>query len=146
MSDGLNDCNFIGNLAVDPELRSTSGGESVLKFRIGCTESYQDRNKNRQEKTEWVSVVMWGKRGEALARILHKGDRVFVKASANTSSYDDKDGNKRYKTEFKARDVILCGGGSRGGQQNAPAPATGGGYSDDYYAAKGGDDSDFPFD
>jgi single-strand DNA-binding protein len=104
---------LLGNLGADPELRFTQGGQAVLNIRLATTESYLDRDKQRQERTEWHAVVVWGKRGEALAKILKKGDRVFVEGSLRTSSYDDREGNKRYKTEVHAREVILCGG--RGG-------------------------------
>jgi single-strand DNA-binding protein len=136
MADGLNRCEFIGNLAADPELRSTNSGQSVLKFRLGCSETYLDRNKVRQEKTEWVSFVLWGKRGESLSRILHKGDRVFVEGSFSTTSYEDKDQKKCYKTEINVRNVILCGGNRSGGQRQEPEstgePTSGGEPEDDF--------------
>lgn len=141
MADGLNRVMLLGNLGADPELRSTSGGQSVLKLRLATTESYLDRNRERQERTEWHSVTMWGKRGEGLAKILQKGSRIFVEGGIRTSSYDDKEGNKRYKTEIVASDVLLCGGKSesRGreasldsGESDAPADDISG-------------DSDFPF-
>ena len=145
MADGLNRVMLFGNLGADPELRTTSGGQAILKLRIATTESYLDRNRARQEKTDWHSVVIFGKRAEALSRILSKGSRVFVEGKLSTSSYDDKDGNKRYKTEVVASNIIL-GGGSR----NAPAPAAepaatgGGGYSDADYGGPA-DDNDLPF-
>lgn len=148
MSDGLNDCKFIGNLAADPELRSTTSGEAILKFRIGCTESYLDRNKTRQEKTEWVSCVLFGKRGEALANIMHKGDRVFVSGNMSTSSYEDKDKVKRYKTDIRVGNVILCGvGGKRSGGQDSAPVANNGQYPDEVYGEKKtADESDpYPF-
>jgi single-strand DNA-binding protein len=120
MADGLNKVMVIGNLGADPELRSTSGGDSVLKLRIACSESYLDRNKVRQERTEWVSAVLWGKRAEALAKILSKGDRVFIEGGLRTSSYE-KDGQKVYKTEVNVTNVILCGGnGGSAGRDAEP--------------------------
>jgi single-strand DNA-binding protein len=123
MSEGLNRVMLLGNLGADPELRMTNGGQAVLKLRLATSETYLDRNKVRQEKTEWHSVVVWGKRGEALAKILSKGSRIFVEGSLRTSSYDDKDGNKRYKTEVVAGNIILSGGGAHGsGEPPAPRP------------------------
>lgn len=151
MADGYNRVTLLGNLGADPELRTTSGGQAVLKLRLATSESYLDRNRARQERTEWHSVVVWGKRAEALSRILSKGSRIFVEGSIRTSSYDDKDGNKRFKTEINALNIILAGGAGPRGQsgESAPAPQTSGvGYSDDDYPPTGGTsapDDDFPF-
>jgi single-strand DNA-binding protein len=149
MSDGLNRVMLLGNLGADPELRSTSGGQSVLKLRLATAESYVDRDKNRQERTEWHSVTVWGKRAEALAKFLEKGSRIFVEGKLHTSSYDDKEGVKRYRTEITATEIILCGGKrGAGGGQSAPSTATqtpGGDYSDADYGDAPGGDTGFPF-
>jgi single-strand DNA-binding protein len=147
-NDGLNKVMLLGNLGTEAELRSTAGGKAVLKIRLATTESYLDSNRARQERTEWHTVIVWGARAEGLSRILNKGSRVFVEGGIRTSSYDDKDGNKRYKTEVVANNVILCGGGNRdGGQRPAPASSSG---SDDFGAGFGGapspsEDPDFTF-
>src|SRR5688572_27524052 len=110
-SEGLNKVLLLGNLGADPELRVTQGGQSVLKLRLATTENYLDRNNARQERTEWHQVTMWGPRGEALAKILQKGERIFVEGRIQTSSYE-KQGEKRYRTEVVATNVILNGSGS----------------------------------
>jgi single-strand DNA-binding protein len=159
MAEGLNRVMLLGNLGADPELRMTNGGQAVLKLRLATSETYLDRNKVRQERTEWHSVVVWGKRGEALAKILAKGSRIFVEGGLRTSSYDDKDGNKRYKTEVVANNIILSGGGggrgggggggSRGsegpgpGDEGSSGGGGGGGFSDADYG--GGGDDEIPF-
>ena len=140
MADGLNKVMLLGNLGADPELKMTSGGQAVLKMRLATTETYLDRNKVRQEKTEWHSVVLWGKRAEALSRFLSKGSRLFIEGGLRTSSYDDRDGNKRYKTEVVASNVILAGGGGRGGGGAGGSGAGGGGGG----GAAGGRDSGPP--
>ena len=137
MAEGLNRVMLLGNLGADPELRHTQGGQSVLNLRLATTESYLDKDKVRRDRTDWHNVVIWGKRGEALAKILGKGSTLFIEGSIRSSSYEDKDGNKRYKTEIVANNVILTGGrgGGRavvdegGGGFEAPAPrgGTGGG-------------------
>lgn len=113
MSEGLNRVMLLGNLGADPELRFTQGGQAVLNMRLATTESYLDANKVRRERTDWHNVVVWGKRGEALAKILGKGSSIFVEGSLRTSSYDDREGNKRYKTEVYATNVILAGRSGR---------------------------------
>jgi single-strand DNA-binding protein len=117
MAEGLNRVMLLGNLGADPELRMTSGGQAVLKLRLATSETYMDKNRQRQERTEWHNVVIWGKRAEALAKILTKGSRIFVEGGLRTSSYDDRDGNKRYRTEVVSSNILLqgSGGGARGG-------------------------------
>jgi len=137
MAEGLNRVLLMGNLGADPELRVTSGGQSVLKLRLATSETYLDKNRVRQERTEWHSVVVWGKRAEALSKFLTKGSRLFVEGGLRTSTYDDKEGNKKYRTEVVASNIILAGsgggaggrggGGRGGGGDDYEAPAAGGG-------------------
>jgi single-strand DNA-binding protein len=157
MAEGLNRVLLLGNLGADPELRMTSGGQAVLKLRLATSETYLDRNKVRQERTEWHNVVVWGKRAEALGKILSKGSRIFVEGGLRTSSYDDREGNKRYKTEIVAQNIILSGGGGGGGgggrrpeggggmphDDDGGGGAPSGGYGDADYG--GGGDDDIPF-
>jgi single-strand DNA-binding protein len=112
---GLNKVMLLGNLGADPELRMTGGGQAVLKVRLATSEQYLDKDKQRQERTEWHSVVIWGKRGEGLGKILKKGDRILVEGRLRTESWEDKDGNKRYRTEVIATEVLLQG--SAGGKR-----------------------------
>jgi single-strand DNA-binding protein len=163
MAEGLNRVMLLGNLGADPELRYTQGGQAVLNLRLATTESYLDREKVRRERTDWHNVVIWGKRAEALGKFLGKGERIFVEGSLRTSSYDDREGNKRYKTEIVAQNVILAGragrgagaeeGGyeGRGGGRGGPAPGgprqpqgADDAPPDDFGGGYGGDD-DIPF-
>lgn len=151
MADGLNRVMLLGNLGADPELKMTNSGQAILKMRVATSESYLDRNRERQERTEWHNVVLWGKRAEALGKFLAKGSKLFVEGGLRTTSYEDRDGNKRYRTEVVASNVILTGrgGGSRGGDSSGGAPTSGGagsgggGYEDADYGAA--DDDDIPF-
>ena len=157
MGDGLNRATLLGNLGADPELRFTQGGQPVLSLRMATQESYLDKNKERKERTDWHNVVIWGKRGEALAKFLRKGAMVYVEGSIRTSSYDDREGNKRYKTEIVASDLIPCGERRKGGgapasgdrPAGAPrnAPPSGGAAEppegDHDYPTEGGDDIPF---
>ena len=110
MTEGLNKAILIGNLGQDPELRYTQGGQAVLNLRLATTETFFNRDKERQQRTEWHTVVVWGKRGEALNKILSKGRSICVEGRIQTRRWEDRDGNKRYGTEIVATNVILVGG------------------------------------
>ncbi|HVY46434.1 MAG TPA: single-stranded DNA-binding protein, partial [Minicystis sp.] len=99
---------LLGNLGSDPELKYLSNGQPILKLRVATNESYLDKNKERQERTEWHDVVLFGARAEALAKILAKGSGVLVEGGLRTSSYE-KDGVTRYRTEIVAREVCFAG-------------------------------------
>ena len=142
MAEGLNKVILIGNLGQDPELRYTQGGQGVLNLRMATTESFVNRDKERQERTEWHSVVIWGKRGEALGKILSKGKQIAIEGRLQTRSWEDKSGNKRYTTEIVATNVVLLGsrGGGGGFDDAGPPPP------DDNMAPGSSDDNDdIPF-
>lgn len=128
MAEGINRVFLLGNLGADPELKMTQWGLSILKLRVATTERYQDRNGVWQDRTDWHSVVVWSKRAESLHKILAKGSAVFVEGSLRTSSYEDRDGNKRYRTEVSAQRVIpISKGPGRqvGDEDRAPTPSPG---------------------
>jgi single-strand DNA-binding protein len=102
---------LVGNLGRDAELRYTPGGAAVATLNLATTEVWTDRNNQRQEKTEWHRVVLWGKPAESLQEYLTKGKQIYVEGRLQTRQWDDKDGNKRYTTEIKADRVTLLGGG-----------------------------------
>jgi len=147
MSEGYNRVLLLGNLGADPELKMTQGGMSVLKLRLATTERYQDKSGVWQDKTEWHSVVVWGKRAESLHKILSKGSTIFVEGSLHTSSYE-KDGETRYRTEVTAKSVILGGrgqGGDSGGSQRQERPAREAPPVGDEGSAPDLPDDDIPF-
>lgn len=108
MSEGVNRVTLLGNLGADPELRHTAGGQSVLNLRLATTEVYFDAQKEKKERTDWHTITVWGARGEALSKFLRKGSQLLVEGRIQTSSYE-KDGEKRYKTEINATNVVVCG-------------------------------------
>ena len=122
---------LVGNLGRDAELRYTPGGAAVATLNLATTEVWNDKNQQRQEKTEWHRVVLWGKQAESLQEYLTKGKQIYVEGRLQTRQWDDKDGNKRYTTEIKAdRITLLGGGGGRGGGMDRGAshhPAASGG-------------------
>ena len=139
MAEGLNRVMLLGNLGADPELRVTPGGQAVLKLRLATNESYLDRNNVRQERTEWHRVTVWGRRAEALGKILQKGDSLFVEGRLQTSSYE-KNGEKRYSTEVVANNIVLPG---RGRGEGAGAPREGGARRDTRGGGGGGEEAPF---
>jgi single-strand DNA-binding protein len=114
---------LIGNLGRDPEVRFTAGGRAVARFPVATSEVWTDADGNRQERTEWHNVVVWGKQAESCGQYLQKGRQVYVEGSLRTRSYDDKDGNKRYITEVNAQRVQFLGGGPGRGTPASEGPA-----------------------
>jgi len=151
MAGGVNKVILVGNLGADPDMRYTPSGQGVCELRVATSESWNDKNGQRQERTEWHRVVVWGKRAEVCSKYLAKGRQVYVEGRIQTRTYDDKDGNKRYITEIIASDVQFLSGGSRDGQQRGregdagpppPSDADFGGYGG---GSGGGPDDDIPF-
>jgi single-strand DNA-binding protein len=105
---------LVGNLGRDAELRVTPGGASVATLNLATTEVWNDKQGQKQEKTEWHRIVLWGRQAESLQEYLVKGKQIYVEGRLQTRQWDDKDGNKRYTTEIKADRVTLLGGGSGG--------------------------------
>ena len=121
-NEGLNKTMHIGNLGADPELKFTQSGKALLRMRLGCTERFGGgEGGSRQERTEWVTVVVWGNRAEALAKFLKKGEKLYIEGRLQTREWEGQDGGKRSSTEIVAHEVLLLGGGQRGESQ-------GGGY------------------
>jgi single-strand DNA-binding protein len=120
---------LVGNLGRDAELRYTPGGAAVATLNLATTEVWNDRNNQKQEKTEWHRVVLWGKQAESLQEYLTKGKQIYVEGRLQTRQWDDKDGNKRYTTEIKADRITLLGGGGGGARSAGGSEA---------YGARGG--------
>ena len=116
---------LVGNLGRDAELRFTPGGAAVATLSLATTEVWNDKGGQRQEKTEWHRVVLWGKTAESLSEYLVKGKQVYVEGRLQTRQWDDKDGNKRYTTEIRGDRVVLLGGGGGGPRQPARGGAPG---------------------
>lgn len=106
---------LVGNLGRDVEIRYTSGGTAVATLSLATTDVWTDKGGQRQEKTEWHRVVLWGKTAETLQEYLLKGRQIYVEGRLQTRQWDDRDGNKRYTTETRADRVVLLGGRGGGG-------------------------------
>jgi single-strand DNA-binding protein len=126
---------LVGNLGRDAELRYTPGGAAVATLNLATTEVWNDKaSGQKQEKTEWHRIVLWGKSAESLSEYLTKGKQIYVEGRLQTRKWQDKDGNDKYTTEIRADRITLLGGGGGGGMagagrqaQRASAPAGGGG-------------------
>ena len=116
---------IVGNLGRDAEIRYTPGGAAVSTLSLATTDVWNDKAGQRQEKTEWHRVVVWGKQAETLKDYLMKGRQIYVEGRLQTRQWDDKDGNKRYTTEIRSDRIVLLGG--RGG-----GTGEGGGGGGDY--------------
>ena len=115
---GVNKVILVGNLGADPETRQTSGGP-VCNLRVATTEQWTDRDGQKQERTEWHSVQVWGKTAEHCAQYLAKGRSVYVEGRLESREYADKDGVKRKVWEVRADKVTFLGTGK--GDEQRPS-------------------------
>lgn len=99
----LNQCNFIGRMGRDPEVRVTANGTKVAQFSIGCSEKFRDASGSQKENTEWINVVVWKNLADIVEKIGRKGQLVLVSGKMQTTSWDDPSGQKKYKTEVVGR-------------------------------------------
>lgn len=116
MAGGVNKVILIGNLGADPEVRFTPSGQAVANFRIATNESWTDKNGQKQERTEWHRIVVWGKLAELCGEYLKKGRQAYVEGRLQTREWTDKEGKKNYTTEIVANTVQFLGGGAGGGR------------------------------
>ena len=152
---------LVGRLGRDPETRFTSGGQAVANFSLATDETYKDRNGERQKRTEWHKVVLWGKLAEITQQYLKKGMLVYIEGRIQTRQWEDKrDGQKRTTTEVVATTMKMltsraegaaagasAGAGSSGGMSRTVDPDMEGGPTPDEPAAAGPEisDEDIPF-
>ncbi|MBN2714952.1 MAG: single-stranded DNA-binding protein [Deltaproteobacteria bacterium] len=160
MADGINKVILVGNLGKDPEVSYTQGGTARCRFPLATGETYLSKTGERQDRTEWHNVVVWGKQGENVGKYLAKGRQVYIEGSLRTRSWDDeKTGQKKYMTEVNAQKVVFLGGRGEGGPTGGMSTGGGGGYSGPADSGMGGggmgggydgppsfgDDDDIPF-
>ena len=134
---------IVGNLGRDPEVRTTPSGQSVANFSVATTRRWNDRDGNRQEKTEWHDVVCWGKQAEIAGQYLTKGKQIYVEGRLETRSWEDKThGDKRYRTEIVCDNFQMLG---RKGESNAGGGGGGGGGPQSGGGGGNSFDDDIPF-
>ena len=110
MAASLNKVMLIGNLGADPEIRNTPGGAQVANFRVACTENWTDQSGQRQERTEWVTIVAWRKQAEIAQRFLRKGSRVYVEGKLQTRTWEDKNGGGKRSKPGRRPGMALSSG------------------------------------
>jgi single-strand DNA-binding protein len=123
---------LVGRLGRDPETRYTGGGQAVANFSVATDESYKDKNGERQKRTEWHKIVVWGKQAEIAQQYLKKGSLIFIEGRIQSREWQDKEGQKRTSFEIVANNFRMLGGRAEG----AAAASAGGGAS----SRSGGDD------
>ncbi|UPG71498.1 single-stranded DNA-binding protein [Roseomonas gilardii subsp. gilardii] len=132
MAGSVNKVILVGNLGRDPEVRNFQNGGKVVNLRIATSETYKDREGNRQERTEWHSVAIFNERlGEVAEKYLRKGSTVYIEGKLETRKWQDKDGQDRYTTEIVLRnfggELTMIGGRPSGGEGGEGGGFSGGG-------------------
>lgn len=145
---------LVGRLGRDPETRYTGGGQAVANFSVATDESYRDRNGERQKRTEWHKIVVWGKQAEIAQQYLKKGSLVFIEGRIQSREWQDKEGQKRTSFEIVASNFRMLGGrgdnasGAAGGSPRGADEFDQGGHAEDPGAPSAGpeiSDEDIPF-
>ena len=129
MARGINKVILVGNLGNDPEVRYTPAGAAVTTISVATTESWKDKEGNKQEKTEWHRVVFFSRLAEIAGEYLKKGSQVYIEGKLRTNKWQDQNGQDRYTTEILANEMQMLGGrggdsgsgGFGGGGQSAPS-------------------------
>ena len=116
---GVNKVILIGRLGVDPELKTVSSGQNVCRISLATSETWTDREGQKQERTEWHRVVVWGKLAEVCGRHLAKGRQVYVEGRLHTRSWEDDQGQKKYSTEVVGNTVRFLGSTDNNRQQTS---------------------------
>lgn len=117
MAKDLNQCNFIGRLGKDPEVKYLSSGDAVVNFSIACSDDYKDKSGNKVEQTNWINIIAYRKLAEIINQYTHKGSKVFVSGKQVTRKWQDQNGQDRYSTEIVANELLMLD--SRDNQQPA---------------------------
>lgn len=119
MSKDLNQCNFIGRLGKEVEVKFMPSGKAVVNFNIACSDDYKNKDTGEKvEQTNWINIVMFGRLAEIAGEYLGKGSKVFVSGKLTVRKWQDKQGNDRYTTEIVANEMQMLDG--KGGQQSKP--------------------------
>ena len=116
---GINKVIIIGRMGADPEVKTVTGGNTVARLSVATSEQWKDREGQKQERTEWHRVVVWGKLAELCGKYLAKGRQVYVEGRLQTRSWEDQQGQKKYATEIVANTVQFLGSGGASAGTNS---------------------------
>ncbi len=119
---GVNKVILVGRLGADPEVRYTSSGTAITNFRLATSTVINNKDGQKEEKTEWHKVVAFGRLGEICGEYLAKGRQVYIEGRLQTRDWEDKDGNKRWTTEIIVQNMQLLGNAAEKGKGMAPEP------------------------
>ena len=122
MAGSVNKVILVGRLGKDPEMRFTPSGKAVTNFSMATSEYWSDAGGERQERTEWHKIVLWGKVAEVAAKLLSKGKLVYIEGRLQSRSWDADDGSKRYTTEIVANQMQILSDKGEGGSYSANEP------------------------
>jgi single-strand DNA-binding protein len=142
MANGLNKAILIGNLGRDPEVRYTPSGLGVANFSIATSETWTNKEGEKETRTEWHRIVAFGRLGEICGEYLSKGKQVYIEGRIQTRDWEDKDGIKRYTTEIVASQMIMLGSRDAGEPLRAEGPGFKGSQDSPINAPE---DDDIPF-
>jgi len=117
----LNKVMLIGRLGADPEIKYSQGGSPIANLRIATDESYTDRNGQRQERTEWHTVIAFQRTAEICQQYLHKGSLVYIEGKLQTRKWQDKQGQERYTTEIQCQRLQMLERRQEGAHTQQPA-------------------------
>jgi single-strand DNA-binding protein len=131
---------LVGRLGRDPETRFTGGGQAVANFSVATDETYKDKNGERQKRTEWHKIVVWGKQAEIAQQYLKKGSLVFIEGRIQSREWQDKEGQKRTSFEIVASNFRMLGGRGDGAPSGGGGASRGGGGGHEDIEGGGGDD------
>ncbi len=118
MATGVNKVILVGNLGTEPEIKHLDSGMALARLRIATSESFKDREGNRQERTEWHTVILWNRLAEIAEQYLTKGSQIYIEGSLRTRSYE-QDGVTKYTTEIVGNTMTMLGGSRKNSSPEA---------------------------
>jgi single-strand DNA-binding protein len=123
MAKSVNKVILVGNVGQDPEVKYTASGVPVAKLSLATNERFKDKNEARQDRTEWHSVLAWQRLAEIVGEYVRKGSKLYIEGKLQTSSWEDKQrGERKYRTEIVARDIVLLGSRDSGEEGRPETP------------------------